>query len=200
LRAKLERNFPGEKILSDETITRLLSEWSEGNEAARDELIPLVAGELRRIAGRHLAGERREHTLQATALINEAYLRLVEQRGVQWQGRSHFFAIAAQLMRRILVDYARAHKAAKRNCGHEKISLDDVIELGASEDRDLVALDNALAALTEIDARRAHIVELRFFGGLTIEETAEALNVSGDVVKAEWRLAKAWLYREMSKQ
>lgn len=184
--------------MSNEDITKLLVDWNQGNEAARDELIPLVANELRRIASRYLYGERHEHTLQATALINEAYIRLVDQKQVQWQNRAHFFGVAAQLMRRILVDYARTRNAAKRDGQRHKLSLDDVINLSEEHDKNLVALDEALERLAKLQPQRSQIVELRFFGGMTIEETASALNVSVDTVKAEWRLAKAWLYREIS--
>ncbi|MBK7994737.1 MAG: sigma-70 family RNA polymerase sigma factor [Blastocatellia bacterium] len=184
--------------MSNEDITKLLVDWNQGNEAARDELIPLVANELRRIASRYLYGERHEHTLQATALINEAYIRLVDQKQVQWQNRAHFFGVAAQLMRRILVDYARTRNAAKRDGQRHKLSLDDVINLSEEHDKNLVALDEALERLAKLQPQRSQIVELRFFGGMTIEETASVLNVSVDTVKAEWRLAKAWLYREIS--
>jgi RNA polymerase sigma-70 factor, ECF subfamily len=184
--------------MSNEDITQLLVDWNQGNEAARDRLIPLVANELRRIASRYLYGERHEHTLQATALINEAYIRLVDQKQVQWQNRAHFFGVAAQLMRRILVDYARTRNAAKRDGQRHKLSLDDVINLSEEQDKNLVALDEALERLAKLQPQRSQIVELRFFGGMTIEETASALNVSIDTVKAEWRLAKAWLYREIS--
>ncbi|MBL8194588.1 MAG: sigma-70 family RNA polymerase sigma factor [Blastocatellia bacterium] len=184
--------------MSSEDITKLLVDWNQGNEAARDELIPLVANELRRIASRYLYGERHEHTLQATALINEAYIRLVDQKQVQWQNRAHFFGVAAQLMRRILVDYARTRNAAKRDGQRHKLSLDDVINLSEEHDKNLVALDEALERLAKLQPQRSQIVELRFFGGMTIEETASVLNVSVDTVKAEWRLAKAWLYREIS--
>jgi len=184
--------------MSNEDITQLLVDWNQGNESARDKLIPLVANELRRIASRYLYGERHEHTLQATALINEAYIRLVDQKQVQWQNRAHFFGVAAQLMRRILVDYARTRNAAKRDGQRHKLSLDDVINLSEEHDKNLVALDEALERLAKLQPQRSQIVELRFFGGMTIEETASALNVSVDTVKAEWRLAKAWLYREIS--
>ncbi|MFY9226205.1 MAG: sigma-70 family RNA polymerase sigma factor [Blastocatellia bacterium] len=184
--------------MSNEDITKLLVDWNHGNEDARDRLIPLVANELRRIASRYLYGERHEHTLQATALINEAYIRLVDQKQVQWQNRAHFFGVAAQLMRRILVDYARTRNAAKRDGQRHKLSLDDVINLSEEHDKNLVALDEALERLAKLQPQRSQIVELRFFGGMTIEETASVLNVSIDTVKAEWRLAKAWLYREIS--
>jgi RNA polymerase sigma factor (TIGR02999 family) len=184
--------------LAEEDITQLLANWNKGDEEARDKLIPLVTQELKRIANRYLYGERQEHTLQATALINEAYIRLVDQRSVEWQNRAHFFGVAAQLMRRILVDYARGRNAAKRDGQQKKLSLDDVINLSEEQDRNLVALDEALSRLAKLFPERSQIVELRFFGGLTIEETAKVLGVSIDTVKAEWRLAKAWLYKEIS--
>lgn len=184
--------------MAEEDITQLLANWNKGDESARDKLIPLVAHELKRIANRYLFGERQEHTLQATALINEAYIRLVDQKEVEWQNRGHFFGVAAQLMRRILVDYARSRNAAKRDGQQRKLSLDDVINLSEGQDRNLVALDDALERLSKLYPQRSQIVELRFFGGLTIEETAKLLNVSIDTVKAEWRLAKAWLYKEIS--
>lgn len=194
-----EKFFRGAKKILTDDITLLLAEWSKGNEAARNELIPMVADELRRIARRYLAGERQDHTLQATALINEAYLRLIDQREVRWQNRAHFFGIAAQLMRRILVDHARTRQATKRAGNLRRLSLDDVVEVGAMRARELIALDDALTALALDEPERAQVVELRFFGGLTIEETAEALGISIDAVKAHWRLAKARLYQDMKK-
>src|SRR6185503_12082574 len=179
-------------------ITELLENWSNGDEASRDELIPLVESELRRMANRYLCGERRDHTLQATALINEAYMRLVDQRDVQWQNRAHFFGIAAQLMRRILVDYARTQKAAKRGGDRQKVALEDAGNLFEQKDRDLLALDDALNSLAAIDEQKTRIIELRFFAGLTVEETARVLNVSCDVVKDQWKIAKAWLYRQIN--
>jgi RNA polymerase sigma factor (TIGR02999 family) len=177
-------------------ITELLLEWSGGNPDALQRLTPLVYGELHRLAHHYLAGERTGHTLQSTALVNEAYLRLVQTNRVQWQNRAHFFAVSAQLMRRILVDFARSRQYAKRGGKAPMVPLDDVAV--ASEDcAELVALDDALRALAAIDARKAHMVELRFFGGLSVEETAEVLKVSEETVARDWRLAKVWLRREL---
>jgi RNA polymerase sigma factor (TIGR02999 family) len=190
-----------EKVLNGEDITQLLLDWNNGDEEARNELMPRVEKELRLIANRYLRKERKDHTLQATALINEAYIRLVDQKNVQWQNRAHFFGIAAQMMRRILVDHARSRVVARRGGGEwHKISLDKALNLPEDKDQDLVALDDALNSLAEIDPQKSKVVELRFFGGLTIEETAEFLNVSPDTVKAQWKMAKAWLYREISKE
>jgi RNA polymerase sigma factor (TIGR02999 family) len=172
--------------------------WSDGDQQALEKLMPLVYDELRRLAGRYLRRERPGHTLQATALVNEAYLRLVDQRDVRWQNRAHFFGIAAQMMRRILVDHARSHQVAKRGAGARKLSLDEAIEAPEQADVDLVALDDALSDLARIDPQQSRIVELRFFGGLTIEEVAEVVGVSPATVKREWTMAKAWLYRELS--
>ena len=183
----------------DEDITQLLLDWSNGDEAARDALMPRVENVLRQIANRYLRSERPDHTLQATALINEAYIRLVDQRNVQWRNRAHFFGIAAQLMRRILVDHARSRNVAKRGGHWHKLSLDSAIDLPEERDQDLIALDDALNTLAGVDPQKSQIVELRFFGGLTIEETAEFLDVSLDTIKAQWKMAKAWLYREISK-
>jgi RNA polymerase sigma-70 factor, ECF subfamily len=185
--------------MQEEDITQLLLDWSNGDETARDTLMPRVENVLRQIATRYLRSERQDHTLQATALINEAYIRLVDQRNVQWQNRAHFFGIAAQLMRRILVDHARSRNVAKRGGNWHKLSLDNVIDLPEERDEDLIALDDALNSLAATDPQKCHIVELRFFGGLTIEETAQFLNVSIDTIKIQWKMAKAWLYREISK-
>ena len=161
--------------------------------------MPLVTQELRRLAKRYMFGERAGHTLQTTALVNEAYLRLVNSRQVNWQNRAHFFAISAQLMRRILVDHARARGYQKRGGGVPKVTLDDALVGPEERGRDLVGLDDALTALAEVDVRKSKVVELRFFGGLSVEETAEVLEVSSETVKRDWRLAKAWLAREMKK-
>ncbi len=179
-------------------ITQLLLDWSEGNEAALERVTPLVYGELHRLAHRHLNRERANHTLQTSALVNEAYLRLVDQRNVKWNNRAHFFAIAAQMMRRILVDYARSHLYAKRGAGAVHVSLDHAGLVSNEPTAEVTALDEALTKLESIDPRQARVVELRFFGGLTIKETAEAMGISVDMVKREWSTAKAWLYREMS--
>ncbi len=166
---------------------------------AMDELMPLVYDELRRLAQSYLRNERPGHTLQGTALVHEAYLRLIDQKQVQWQNRTHFFALAAQMIRRILVDHARAHKAGKRGAGAPKLSLDEVMGVAGTRDLDLVALDDALAELAKIDPDQCRIVELRFFGGLSIEETADVVGVSTATVNREWSAARAWLFREMSR-
>ena len=166
-------------------------------EAAFDELLPLVHEELRRLARRFMRRERPGHTLQATALVNEAYLRLMEVHHISWQNRAHFFAMSARLMRRILVDAARAKGYQKRGGGARKVSLDEALMVPTQPDQDLVALDDALRALAEIDPRKGAVVEMRFFGGLTIDETAQALQVSPDTVMRDWRLAKVWLLREL---
>jgi RNA polymerase sigma-70 factor (ECF subfamily) len=177
-------------------ITALLQAWTGGDEAALAELTPLVHAELRRLARVCMGGERRNHTLQATALVNECYLRLVDARQVQWRDRAHFFALSARLMRRILVDFARARQYRKRGGGAEHVPLaGDVPALEPG--RDLVALDDALVALAAIDERKSQVVELRFFGGLSHEETAETLGVSAKTVMREWQMAKVWLLREL---
>jgi RNA polymerase sigma-70 factor (ECF subfamily) len=181
-------------------VTELLLAWSNGDRQALDKLIPMVYDELHRMAKRCLHRERADHTLQATALVNEAYLRLIDQNKVTWQNRAHFFAIAAQIMRRILVDYARGHRATKRGGSLQKLSLDEAIALPGQEDIDLELVDDALNKLAELDPRQSQIVELRFFGGLSIEETAQVLGISPATVKREWGMAKAWLYRQLSKR
>ena len=178
--------------------TTLLLAWARGDETALDQLIPLVHDELRRLARRHMARERFGHTLQATALVNEAYLRLIEVNQVRWQNRAHFFAMASRMMRRILVDPARARGYQKRGAGAEKVSLDEALLVSAQPRQDLLALDDALNALAVFDLRKSQVVEMRFFGGLSVEETAEALHVSADTVMRDWRLAKVWLVRELS--
>ena len=178
--------------------TTLLLAWGRGDETALDQLIPLVHDELRRLARRHMAGERPGHTLQATALVNEAYLRLIEVNQVRWQNRAHFFAMASRVMRRILVDAARARGYQKRGGGAETVSLDEALLVSGEPRQDLVALDDALNALAAFDLRKSQVVEMRFFGGLRVEETAAALHVSADTVMRDWRLAKAWLVRELS--
>jgi RNA polymerase sigma factor (TIGR02999 family) len=181
-------------------LTKLLLDWSDGDRTALEKLIPLVYDELRQLARRQLKRERQGHTLQTTALVNEVYLRLVDQRVVRWQNRAHFFAIAAQLMRRVLVDYARKRQYAKRGGGAQQVSLDETALISQERAADFVALDDALKELTAVDARQSMIVELRFFGGLSVEETAEAVGISPATVKREWSAAKAWLYHRMSKQ
>ena len=180
-------------------ITRLLVDWRGGDQAALEQLMPLVHDELRRLARRHMAHERVGHTLQATALVNEAFVRLIDVRQVKWQDRAHFFAMSSRLMRRILVDFARSKGYQKRGGGAQKVSLDDALVVATEPGQDLVALDDALNALAAFDARKSQVVEMRFFGGLSVEETAEALNVSVDTVMRDWKLAKAWLLRELKK-
>lgn len=178
-------------------ITQLLLKWSGGDGSALDQLVPMLYPELRRIARRYMGRENPEHTLQTSALINEAYLRLVNQQSVQWQDRSHFFAVASQVMRRILVDHARRYSYKKRGGGAARISLDEnavPVEARAAE---LLTLDDALEQLGKLDERKLRVVELRFFGGLTVEETADVLKVSPITVKREWRAARAWLLREI---
>lgn len=180
-------------------VTQLLIRWSRGDNSALDQLMPLVYDELRRLARSYLRRERPDHTLQATDLVHEAYLRLIEQDAVTWQNRAHFFGIASQMMRRILVNHALARRAAKRGGFVQRLSLDKAVSFGAQPDVDLLALDEALTDLEKMDARQSHIVELRFFGGLSIEETAEVLKISPATVKREWATAKLWLRRQMAK-
>ncbi len=181
-------------------ITELLREWSEGKDEVLEQLMPLVYAELRRQAARHLRRERRDHTLQTTGLIHEAYLKLVGQRHVQWDSRSHFFAIASQAMRRVLVDYARARHRAKRGGDDVRLSISAAEEI-ASETRpvDLIALDEALTRLAAIDEQQSRVVELRYFSGLSLEETAAILNISRATAAREWSMARAWLHRELSR-
>jgi len=180
--------------------TDLLLAWGRGEQAAFDELVPLVHDELRRIARRHMGHERVGHTLQATALVNEAYMRLIDVKRIQWQNRAHFFAMAAQVMRRVLVESARARKFQKRGGGARQVSLDEALLVSNEPGQDLVALDDALNALAALDPRKGQVVEMRFFGGLSVEETADALQVSTGTVMRDWRLAKVWLLRELSKR
>ncbi|MGC2238169.1 MAG: sigma-70 family RNA polymerase sigma factor [Pyrinomonadaceae bacterium] len=181
-------------------ITQMLKQWSEGNQQVLDQILPLVYEELRRQASRYLRREREGHTLQTTALINEAYLKLIDQKNVDWQNRSHFFAIAAQAMRRILVDYARERHREKRGGAAENLPIEEAAFVVSREKSvDLVALDEALTRLARFDERQARVVELRYFSGLSIDETAEVLNVSNVTVRRDWNLAKAWLHREISK-
>ena len=181
---------------ASQNVTQLLLAWERGDEAARDELIPLVYDALRRIARHHLRGERAGHTLQTTALINEAYLKLIEQ-SVPWQSREHFFGIAARLMRQILVDYARARQRVKRGGDRQQISLKSDVEIVDGQGADLLALNEALETLAEVDPQKSQIVELRFFGGLTIEETAHVMGISTPSVERGWRAARAWLHTEL---
>lgn len=180
-------------------ITKLLADWSGGDREALDQLMPMVYEELRRLAHRYMAHERDGHTLQTTALVNEAYLRLVNERGMTWQNRTHFFAVAAQIMRFVLVDYARGHVRAKRGGGAQQVSLNEALVVSEDRATDLLILDEALTRLAAFDKRKSQIAEMRFFAGLTVEETAEVLSVSVETVMRDWRLAKAWLHRELSK-
>jgi RNA polymerase sigma factor (TIGR02999 family) len=178
-------------------VTRLLRAWSDGDEAALEQLLPLVEAELRRLARGYMGRERRGHTLQTTALVNEAFLRLVNAKGLRWQDRAHFIGIAARLMRRVLVDHARARGYQKRGGGALKVSLDETMAVSPVPDFNLLALDRALEGLAAVDERKSRVIELRFFGGLSVEETAEVLHVSSDTIKRDWRLAKLWLLREL---
>jgi len=180
-----------------EEVTGLLLDWSKGDLQAYEKLVPLVDKELHRIAHRYMSRKGPGHTLQTTALVNEAYLRLVDQK-VHWENRSHFFGIAAELMRRILVDHARSHQYSKRGGGAQKIRLNEAVLMARERSSDLVALDEALTNLAAFDPRKARVVELRFFGGLNIEETAEVLEVSTNTVKRDWTTARAWLYNAIS--
>jgi len=175
----------------------LLQAWSSGDQSALDKLAPIVYDELHRLARHYLMGERTSITLQTTALVNEAYLRLVDYKRMRWENRAHFFAVSAQLMRRILVDHARRHNQ-KRGAAIQHLSLEDAAVVGTGQPEDLVALDDAMQLLARLDPRKAKVIELRYFGGLSVEETAEVLKVSTITVKRDWRMARAWLYREMS--
>jgi RNA polymerase sigma factor (TIGR02999 family) len=181
------------------TITQLLVNWSEGDQAALDQILPLVYDELRRLARSYLRRERSDHTLQPTALVHEAYIRLIDQHSVTWQNRAHFFGIASQMMRRILVNHALSRAAAKRGGLAQKLSLDEAVGLSDQPEVDLIALDHALQELEALDSRQSRIVELRYFGGLTIEETAEVLGLSPATVKREWSTARLWLRRQITK-
>lgn len=183
---------------SPQEVTQMLVDWRNGDKQALDRLMPLVYGELRRIASRYMRRERESHTLQTTALVNEAYLRLVGKNNVDWQNRAHFFAVAAQVMRHLLIDHARARERVRRGADPQQISLDEGALVSEQKGEELLALDEALTKLAEIDERKVKIVELRYFGGLSAEETAEALGVSEITVKREWLKAKAWLYRELT--
>jgi RNA polymerase sigma-70 factor, ECF subfamily len=179
-------------------VTGLLRAWGQGDETALQKLVPLVYDQLHTAARRYMAGERQGHTLQTTALIHETYLRLVNVRQVKWQNRAHFFAICAQLMRRILVDFARSYGYQKRGGGRQRVDFEDALTVSSQPGANLVALDEALRRLAEVDERKSRVVELRFFGGLSVKETAEVMKVSGDTVMRDWKLAKVWLLRELS--
>ena len=181
-------------------VTELLLAWNQGDQASLEKLTPLVYQELHRLAQRSMGGERTGHTLQATALVHEAYLRLVDAPRMGWENRAHFFAVSAQLMRHILVDFARARHNLKRGGEAKRVSLDEALVIAQDQDADLVALHDALGNLAAIDERKSRVVELRFFGGLSVEETAEVLKVSPDTVMRDWRLAKLWLLREIRKE
>jgi len=178
-------------------ITQLLAEWTDGNQSALDELYPLVYDELHRLARRYMSRERKDHTLQTTALINEAYVRLVDQKNVHWANRSHFFAISAQIMRRILIDHARRHAYAKRGGGAQQVSLDEAAAVTRGIGSEMIRLDEALKTLAEMDPRRSQVVELRYFGGLNNEEIAGVLHVSENTVTRDWNMARAWLYQQL---
>jgi RNA polymerase sigma-70 factor (ECF subfamily) len=182
--------------LEPDDISRLLRAWSDGDQNALKGLTPIVYEELRRLAHYYMERERPGHTLQTTALVNEAYMRLVDYKRMQWQNRAHFFAISAQVMRRILVDHARSHNV-KRGAGLQRVSLEESAAVAGDREEDLVALDDALNALARLDPRKVQIIEMRFFGGLSVEETAEVLKVSPATVKRDWSIAKFWLYREL---
>lgn len=179
-------------------ITQLLAEWSDGNQAALDDLYPLVYDELHRLARRYMSRERKDHTLQTTALINEAYVRMVDQRNVRWANRSHFFAISAQIMRRILIDHARRQAYAKRGGGARQVSLDETATVVEGDLSEFLRLDEALTSLAELDPRRSQVVELKYFGGLNNDEIAEVLKISKNTVIRDWNMARAWLYRQLT--
>ena len=186
------------KMYSQREITNLLVAWSSGDESALTRLAPLVYDELHRLAHHYMRGERRGHTLQTTALVNEAYVRLIDWKNVRWQNRAHFFAVSAQLMRRILVDFARAHNYEKRGGGARPVDLDEAAKITEDKGPNMIALDEALKVLAGLDERQSKVVELRFFGGLTNDEVAEVLKVSEATVRRDWSLARAWLYRELA--
>jgi RNA polymerase sigma factor (TIGR02999 family) len=183
---------------SSHEVTRLLADWRGGDQEALDRLMALVYDELRRIAGRYMRGERENHTLQTSALVNEAFLRLADHRNIDWQNRAHFFGVAAHAMRHVLVDHARSRDRLKRGGGALKVALDEAVDVADEEAAELVALDDALRSLAAFDERKARVVELRYFGGLTTEEAAEVLGVSPATVERDWSAARAWLMRELS--
>jgi RNA polymerase sigma-70 factor (ECF subfamily) len=185
---------------SPQEITRLLVAWGEGDQSALEELAPLVHSELHRLAHEYMSRERPGHTLQTSALVNEAYVRLIEWKNARWQNRAHFFAVSAQMMRRILVDFARERQYLKRGGGALRVSLAEAASLTEQRGADLIALDEALTALAEVDLRKGQVVEMRFFGGLSVKEVAEVLKVSEETVMRDWRLAKVWLLRELGRE
>ncbi len=187
-------------VRSPQDATQLLHAWGEGDTSALEKLTPLVHQELHRLARHYMRGERPDHTLQATALVNEAYLRLIDWKNAHWQNRAHFVAVAAQLMRRILVDHARSRRYAKRGGGAQRVSLDEVALVSEKRAPEMIALDDALRRLDAIDPRKVQVVELRFFGGLSVKETAEVLKVSPQTVLRDWDLARTWLHREISEK
>jgi RNA polymerase sigma-70 factor, ECF subfamily len=184
---------------SQKQITQMLVDWGNGDQAALEKLTPLVYGELHRLARRYMGRERPGHTLQTSALVNEAYIRLIDWKNIHWQNRAHFFGVSAQIMRRILVDFARSRDYAKRGGGTRQISLDEAAIVPGGRAADLVALDEAMNALAQLNERQSRVVELRFFGGLELEEIAEVMNVSVGTVRRDWSLARAWLHRELSR-
>jgi RNA polymerase sigma factor (TIGR02999 family) len=194
----MDRSKTPEKPALFPDVTELLLAWGRGDESAFERLVPMVHAELRRLARRQMAGERPGHTLQTTALVNEAYLRLIDLSQVRWQDRAHFLGMSARVMRRILVDHARARGANKRGGRDQKVPIEDAAAVTEERAVDLIALDDALNALAVVDSRKSQVVELRFFGGLSIEETAESLHVSPETVKRDWRVAKVWLLRELA--
>jgi len=185
--------------LSQKQITQMLVDWGNGDQAALEKLTPLVYGELHRLARRYMGKERPGHTLQTSALVNEVYIRLIDWKNIHWQNRAHFFAVSAQLMRRILVDFARSRNYAKRGGAAHYVSLDETMVVSREKDADLVALDDALDSLARLNERQSRVVELRFFGGLELQEIAEVLKVSVGTVRRDWSIARAWLHRELSR-
>jgi RNA polymerase sigma-70 factor, ECF subfamily len=185
-------------ISPSENVTGLLLDWNNGDQTAYERLLPLVYAELHRLAHRYMSRERGDHTLQTTALVNEAYVRLVDQKRTKWQNRAQFFGICAELMRRILVDYARQHQYQKRGGGTHKVALDETAQIAEEKTADLVALDDALKQLAEFDPRKARVVELRFFGGLNVDETAEVMGIHANTVIRDWSAARSWLYKTVT--
>ncbi|MCU1260374.1 MAG: polymerase, sigma-24 subunit, subfamily [Bryobacterales bacterium] len=192
--------MPAEQRESAPDVTQLLADWSNGDPRALEKLTPLVYSDLQRLARGYLRSERSGHTLQCTALVHEAYMRLIDQRGTRWQNRAHFFGVSAQIIRRILVDYARAHNAGKRGGSAPRVAIEDAVIAAGEREVDVVALDDALTTLASIDPQQARVVELRYFAGLTIEETAEVMRISTATVKRDWVVAKAWLRREINRK